>query len=122
MINRIILLGHVGDDPTTNTVNESKVSKFSLATTEKWKDREGNPKEETTWFNIVFWGGVAGVVESYVKKGSKLYIEGKVKNRSYDDKDGNKRYISEVIGSNLQMLDSKPKEDNAAYSPQNDFI
>lgn len=116
MVNKITLIGHVGSDPETHHFDEtSSVTKFSLATTEKWKTKEGEKKEETEWHNIVLYRGLSKVAESYVKKGSKLYIEGKVKNRSYDDKDGNTRFITEVIGSNLQMLDSKPKDNTDIY-------
>lgn len=111
MINKVILLGNVGSDPETHHFDEtSSVSKFSLATTEKWKTKEGEKKEETEWHNVICYKGLAKVVESYVKKGSKLYVEGKIKTRSYDDKDGNKRYVTEIICHNLQMLDSKPSE------------
>jgi single-strand DNA-binding protein len=110
MINKITLLGNVGQDPTTRTFdNGNKLAEFSLATTENWKDKDGATKEATEWHNCVMNGGLVSVVEKYVKKGSKLYIEGKIKTRSWGEGD-QKKYRTEVIVSTLKMLDGKPSE------------
>jgi single-strand DNA-binding protein len=102
MINSVHLIGRTGKDPEIRTTQNSKVATFSLATTEKYKD-----KEETQWHNIVIWGKLADVVEKYVKKGMLLYVEGKVTYRSYDDKDGNKKYITEIVCHTMTMLSGK---------------
>jgi len=98
MVNKAILIGNVGKDPETRRLeNGSQVTQFSLATTKKWKDKDGNKKEDTQWHKIVLWRVLSKVAEQYVKKGDKLYIEGYISNRSYDDKDGNKKYITEIV-------------------------
>ena len=108
MVNRLTLVGRSGDDPAVHIFeNGNKVAKFSLATSEKYKNMEGEKVEETTWHNIVIYGKLADVVESWVHKGDLLFLEGKVKTRSYEDKEGNKKYITEVICDTMQMLSSK---------------
>ncbi len=106
-VNKVILIGNVGKDPEVNYIKEDlPVARFSLATSESYTNREGEKVTNTEWHNIVIWRGLAKVVEKYVRKGSKLYIEGKITNRQYE-KDGQTRYISEVVANNMQMLDSK---------------
>ena len=83
---------------------------FSLATTEKWRDKDGQMQERTEWHNIVVWGRMAENANEYLKKGRPVYIEGRIQNRSYDDKDGNKRYISEVVAQRMQFLGGKPDQ------------
>ena len=108
MKNLIILIGHVGQQPEVKTLqNGAKVAKFSLATSEKWTDKQGQKKENTDWHNCECWEGLAGVVESYVKKGSLLYIEGQQKNEQYQDELGVTKYRHFVRVKNLQMLDKK---------------
>ena len=102
MINKAILVGHVGKDPEVRTTTNSRVASFSLATTEKF-----DGKEKTQWHNCSVWGKLADVVEKYVKKGQLLYVEGKIEYRSYDDKDGNKRYVTDIVVFTLQMLGKK---------------
>lgn len=111
MINRVQLIGHVGKDPEVRTTTNSKVASFSLATTERYKD-----KENTQWHNCIVWAKLADVVEQYVKKGQLLYVEGRIEYRSYDDKDGNKKYITDIVVSTLQMLGGK-KSDDIAVRP-----
>ncbi len=107
-VNKVILVGNVGKDPETRYLDENTaVCKFSLATSEVYRNREGEKVTQTEWHNIVLWRGLAQVAEKYVKKGSQLYIEGRIRSRSYDDKDGNRRYITEVVGDNMQMLGRK---------------
>jgi single-strand DNA-binding protein len=107
-VNKAILIGNLGRDPEMRyTPNGQAVTKFSIATTEKFKNRDGEQQERTTWHNIVAWGRQAEVANEFLSKGRPVYIEGRIDNRSYDDKDGNKRYISEVIVQRMQFLGSK---------------
>jgi single-strand DNA-binding protein len=109
-VNKVILLGNVGKDPEIRYLdNNVAVANFTLATTERgFTSRDGQQvPDRTEWHNIVAWRGLAQVIEKYVKKGTQLYIEGKIRTRSYDDKDGNKRYITEIFADNLQMLGKK---------------
>ena len=111
-VNKVILVGNVGKDPETKYLDENTpVCKFSLATSEVYRNKDGEKIEQTEWHNIVLWRGLARVAEQYVKKGSQLYIEGRIRNRSYDDKDGIKRYITEIVGDNMQML-GRRQDDN----------
>ena len=113
-VNKVILVGNVGKDPDVRYLDENTaVCKFPLATSEVYKNRNGEKVEQTEWHNIVLWGGLAQVAEKYVKKGSQLYIEGRIRSRSYDDKDGVKRYFTEIVGDNMQML-GKRQDDAGA--------
>lgn len=110
-VNKVILVGNVGKDPETRYLDENTpVCKFPLATSEVYRNKDGEKIEQTEWHNIVLWRGLARVAEQYVKKGSQLFIEGRIKSRSYDDKDGIKRYITEIVGDNMQMLGRKQEE------------
>lgn len=107
MLNRAQLIGHVGKDPDVrNTQSGAKVASFSVATTEKWKDREtGEMKERTEWHRIVCWGdGLVSVIEKYVSKGQQIFIEGRISTREYEDKDGQKRWTTEIV---VQGLDGR---------------
>ncbi len=108
MVNKVILIGNVGNDPEVKYVKEDvPVARFSLATSESYKDRNGERITNTEWHNIVVWRGLATVVEKYVKKGSKLFIEGKLTHRKYEDKDGQTKYFTEIVCRDMSMLDSK---------------
>ena len=110
-LNSVNLIGAVGNDPEVRTLQGgAKVASFRLATTERYKDRDGNQKEQTEWHNITVWNGKADFVEKYVKKGNNLFISGKLATRQWTDQSGNKRYSTEVVAENIQMLDRKPKE------------
>lgn len=110
MYNKITIIGNVGKDPETRTLeNGTKVTSLTIATSETWKDKQGNKKEETQWHNVQLWRGLADVAEQYVKKGSKLLIEGKVTYRSYE-KDGETKYITEIVGKEMKMLGGKQQE------------
>jgi len=110
-VNKAILIGNLGKDPEIRyTPSGQAVVTFSLATTEKWRDKDGQLQERTDWHNIVAWGKMAETANEYLKKGRPVYIEGRIQNRSYDDKDGNKRYISEVVAQRLQFLGGKPDQ------------
>ena len=111
-VNKAIILGNVGNDPEIKIFdNGNKVANFSLATSEKWKNKEGEQQEHTELHSVAVFGKLADIVESYVKKGQQLYIEGKIKTRSWDDSDGNKKYSTEIVlngfGDTLQMLGKK---------------
>jgi len=108
MVNKITLIGHVGITPEVRVFADNKVANFTLATSKKYKSN-GEQKNETQWHNIVIWGKLAGIVEEYVNKGSKLYLEGEVKYRSYEH-DGANVYVTEIFAYSMQMLDGKPKE------------
>ena len=121
-VNKVILLGNVGKDPEIKYFdNDRAVANFSLATTERgYKTTNGiDVPEKTEWHNISVWGGLAKVVEQYVKKGDPLYIEGKIRTRSYDDKTGVKRYITEISVDSLEMLGRKSGRDS--QQPSNDY-
>ena len=104
-VNKVILVGNLGKDPEIRAMDSGrKVANFPLATTETYKDRDGNRQEQTEWHNIVFWGPVADTIERYLKKGSQIYVEGRIRTRTYQDKDNQTRYITEIMGQNLTML------------------
>ena len=113
-VNKVILVGNVGSDPEIRSFNNGgKVANFSLATSENWRDKQsGERKEKTEWHRVaIFSDGLVNVVERYVKKGSKLYIEGKLQTRKWQDRDGNDKYTTEVViqgfGGTLTMLDGR---------------
>ena len=108
-LNKVTLIGNLGKDPELSyTPSGVAVAKFSVATGERWKDQEGNLQEHTEWHNIVAWRKLAEICGQYLKKGSKVYLEGKLQTRSWDDKNtGVKRYTTEIIADDLIMLDSK---------------
>lgn len=107
-VNKVILVGNVGKDPEVKYLDaDVPVAKFPFATSESYKAKNGEKVETTEWHNIVVWRGLAKVVESYVKKGSKLYLEGKINTRQYE-KDGQNMYFTDIVVNNLVMLDSKP--------------
>jgi len=109
-VNKIILLGNVGKDPEVRYFdNGGAVANFTLATTERGYTAANGTQipDRTEWHNVVLWRGLAEIAEKYVKKGSKIYLEGKIRTRSYDDSAGNKRYVTEVWGDNLELLDRK---------------
>ncbi len=107
-VNKVILVGNVGKDPEVRYLEKGvAVAKFPLATSETYKGKDGEKVTTTEWHNVVLWRGLAETVEKYVKKGSQLYIEGKIRTRTYDDKDGNKRYVTEIVADLMQMLGKK---------------
>lgn len=118
-VNRVILVGHLGKDPEIRTFENTydpnkpnKVAKFSLATTESYKNKDGVKTDVTEWHNIVVRRGLAEVAEKYLRKGQLVYIEGKIKTRSYD-KDGQTRYITEIEAENMTMLGGKKDASDA---------
>jgi single-strand DNA-binding protein len=110
MVNKVILLGNVGKDPDIRELQENvTVANFTLATNETYKNGQGEKIVQTEWHNVVVWNSLARVVGKYVAKGDKLYIEGKIKTRSYEAQDGSKKYVTEIFATVLQMLGSAPK-------------
>lgn len=109
MINKVILVGNVGRDPEMqSTPSGQSVAKFSVATSRKWKSRDGERKEETQWHNCVAWGRTAEVIAQYVTKGKQLYVEGRMQTNSWEDREtGKKQYRTEVIVENFQFLGGK---------------
>ncbi len=109
-VNKVILLGNLGKDPEVKAIdNGRKVARFTLATTESYRNQQGERVDQTEWHNVVFWGPVVDVIDKYLKKGNQVYVEGKINNRSYDDKEGNKKYITEIVGQTLTLLGGKPQ-------------
>ncbi len=104
-VNKVILVGNLGKDPEVRfTPSGRAVARFTLATTESWTDQESGRQERTDWHNIVVWGKQAESCGQYLAKGRQVYVEGRITSRSYDDKDGNKRYITEIVAQRVQFL------------------
>lgn len=113
-----MLIGRAGKDAEVRTTSDSKVALFTLATTEKYRDRNGEVKESTEWHNIVIWGKLADVAEKYVTKGTQLYIEGKIKTEKYTANDGTDRYSTKVYALSMQLLGGKPDGQQNQPAPQ----
>ena len=107
-VNRVMLIGNLGKDPDLQFLEGNiAVAKFSLATTESYKDKNGKLMSQTEWHTVVLWRGLAELAQKYLHKGSLVYIEGRLKTRSWEDKDHNKKFATEVVGDNLIMLDKR---------------
>ena len=116
-LNKVMLIGNVGKDPEVRqTESGAKVASFTLATTERYKAKDGSVKDNTEWHNIVAWRGPAEVAEKYVHKGSQIYVEGRLRTRSWDDQNGAKRYTTEILAENIQLL-GKKEESASVPSP-----
>lgn len=109
-VNKVIIVGNLGNDPELRTMpNGEAVANISVATSESWQDKQtGEKKEVTEWHRIVFYRRLAEIAGQYLSKGSKVYVEGRLKTRKYQDQNGQDRYLTEIIGDKLQMLGSKP--------------
>jgi single-strand DNA-binding protein len=108
-LNNVLIIGRLGQDPEKRvTPSGHSIVNISVATTEKFKNQAGEKQERTEWHRIVLWNRLAEIVEQYTKKGSQIYIEGALQTREWQDKDGNKRYSTDIIGRFVQLLDSKP--------------
>lgn len=117
-VNKVILVGNLGKDPEVRHLeNGAAVANFSIATSETYKDKNGNRQEQTEWHNIVLWRGLAQIAEKYLRKGSQVFIEGKLRTRSWQDKDGNTRYTTEVVGDNMTMLGGRSANESSAPLP-----
>jgi single-strand DNA-binding protein len=107
-VNKVILVGNLGKDPEVRRLESgSVVATFPLATNESYKDKNGNRVDNTEWHNIVLWRGLAEIAEKYLRKGSMVYIEGKLKTRSWEDQNNQTRYTTEVVGDNMTMLGTR---------------
>ena len=107
-VNKVILVGNLGKDPEVRYLdNGVAVANFSLATTENYKNKQGERVSQTEWHNIVFWRGLAEVAEKYLKKGDSVYVEGKLRTRRWEDKEGNAKYTTEILADNMTMLGNK---------------
>lgn len=107
-VNRVMLIGNLGKDPDVQLLEGNiAVAKFPLATTETFKDRTGKLISQTEWHTVVLWRGLAELAQKFLRKASLVYIEGRLRTRSWEDKDGTKKYVTEVVGENLIMLDKK---------------
>ena len=114
-VNRVMLIGNLGRDPDVQYLEGNiAVAKFPLATTETFKDRSGKLISQTEWHTVVLWRGLAELAQKYLHKGSLVYIEGRLRTRSWEDKEGNKKFATEVVGDNLIMLDKR-----ADHAPHN---
>jgi single-strand DNA-binding protein len=124
-LNKVILIGNLGQDPEVRSIaNGGRVANFSLATSRQWSGQGGDKQEKTEWHRVVAWNnskgagtGLADVVEKYVKKGDKLYVEGRIEYRSWQDKEGQTRYTTEIIASEIIMLSGKGGGSEGGYSP-----
>jgi len=109
-LNRVTLIGNAGNDPEFKTLQDgTPVAKLALATTETFRLKTGETQPRTDWHTIILWRGLAGLAKEYVKKGSLLYVEGKLRNRQYEDKDGVKKYVTEIVAEQVILLDKKTK-------------
>ena len=126
-LNKVLIIGNLGSAPEIKyTSSGSAVANLSIATSERWKDRNtGEQKEQVEWHRVVLFSRLAEIAEQYLKKGSKVFVEGKLQTRDWEDAEGKKRYTTEVIAREMTMLDSRSGSDNASQpqssSPENNF-
>lgn len=122
MVNKVILVGNLGRDPEVrSTPSGQSVANFTLATSRRWNDRDGNRQEQTEWHRIVCWGRQAEVAGEYLTKGKQIYVEGRLQTRSWEDKQsGEKRYTTEVICDNFQMLGRRDDSTGGSYGSQSE--
>jgi len=114
-VNKVILVGNLGKDPEIQSFdNGVKKAAFSLATTEGYKNREGERTTHTEWHNIIVWRGLAEIAEKYLRKGSSIYLEGKIRRREYEDENKQKRYMYEILGDSFTMLGGGPRREGTA--------
>ena len=119
-MNKTMIIGNLGNDPEIRSTQDGiPVATFSVATTERWKDAEGNKQEQTDWHRVVAWRGLAEVCGEHLNKGSKVYIEGKLRTRKWEDQDGNARYTTEIIARELEMLGGG-QQNNGGSPPNQD--
>ncbi len=116
-VNKVILVGNLGKDPEVRHLDNGRaVANFSLATSETYKNKQGERVTNTEWHNVVLWSPLAEIAEKFLKKGGQVYIEGKLTTRSWDDQEGNKRYTTEVVGRELTLLGGKPEGSSSSSS------
>lgn len=116
-VNKVILVGNVGKDPEVRHLESgATLARFTLATNETYTDKSGKKVTQTEWHNIVVWRGLADIAEKYVRTGKLLYVEGRIRSSSYEDKDGNKRYTTEILCDNFKFLGPNTSQDDKAPS------
>ena len=116
-VNKVIIVGNLGNDPEARFLpSGGAVTNISVATSQSWKDKSGEQQERTEWHRVVFFNRLAEIASEYLKKGSKVYVEGSLRTNKWQDKDGNDRYTTEIIGNEMQMLDGKSS--NGVPQPQ----
>jgi len=109
-VNKAIIIGNAGKDPETKYTDAGvAVCTLTLATKHSWKEKEGQRQEKTEWHRVVFWGKLAEIVDKYVKKGSQVYVEGRIETRKWTDKNGHDKYTTEIVADQMQMLSGRPK-------------
>jgi single-strand DNA-binding protein len=116
-INKVILIGRVGQEVNVRTVGDQKVASFSLATSEKFRGKDGNTVEQTEWHSITIWGRLAEVAEKYVTKGTQVYVEGKIKTEKYTDNSGNEKYVTRIIANSMQLLGGRSENQQNNSQP-----
>lgn len=117
-VNRVMLIGNLGKDPDVQYLEGNiAVAKFPLATTETYKDRAGKLISQTEWHTVVLWRGLAELAQKYLHKGSLIYVEGRLRTRSWEDKEGNKKFATEIVGDNLIMLDKRGEGQGGFHGP-----
>ena len=117
-VNKVIVLGHLGRDPEMRYTPDGKaIANFSLATSESFKDKDGNKKENTEWHRVVLFGRIAEIAGEYLRKGSMAYVEGRMQTRKWTDKEGQERYTTEIIGDRLQLIGGKKEEGGSEHAP-----
>ena len=120
-LNKVLLIGNLGQDPEmTYTPNGTAKANLSVATQEKWKDKGGDTQEKTEWHRVIAWGKLAEICGQYLTKGRQVYIEGRLQTRSWEDKDGNKRWTTEIVATGMQMLGAK-KDGSGAGKGENNY-
>lgn len=120
-VNKVLLIGRLGGDPEVRyTTNGGAVANFNLATNENWTDKNGQKQERTEWHRVVVWGKMAELCGQYLSKGRQAYVEGRLQTREWNDKDGNKRYTTEIVAQNIQFLGGQGERASSA-SMSNDF-
>ncbi|MDR0668408.1 MAG: single-stranded DNA-binding protein [Prevotellaceae bacterium] len=118
MLNKVMLIGNAGRDPEIRHLeNGTAVVTLPIATTERFKDRNGELKEQTEWHTVVFWRNLAEIVEKHVRKGSQLYIEGRLRTRSWEDQSGQKRVMTEIVAETMRLLGRRPESQEPRNTP-----
>jgi single-strand DNA-binding protein len=123
-VNKVILIGYLGADPEVKQLEgDNAVANVNLATSESYKDRNGNKVDQTEWHSLEFWGNQAKIAGQYLKKGAQIYVEGKIKTETWEDKEGNKRYRTKIRVNSMTMLGSKDsgQSDNATHAPREEY-
>ena len=122
-VNKVILIGNLGRDPEVRTIEGgAKVANFSLATTESYRNKDGNRVDQTEWHRVVLWRGLAEIAEKYLRKGNSIFVEGRITTRKYTDKDGIERSITEIVGTNMTMLGGRRDDGGYAQPPEENNV